>query len=149
MKPITILVLFSLEAARIYRLRGLPGLKSDQELKEGYHWNLKDFDTRAEANAYREGLNEASGWNQIEVDEVPTAGGTLRTLFSEDVDEIAAAIWDAAKHAGAPIVINGKPVETTGILYEYNHHNGTEYNKRSYAKSKAIEMAKHLLTKHK
>jgi hypothetical protein len=32
------------------------------DLKQGHDWNLKEFDTKAEAIAYAEGIEDANGW---------------------------------------------------------------------------------------
>lgn len=35
----------------------------DHEFEEGYDYDIKEFDTVAEANAYVRGINDANGWS--------------------------------------------------------------------------------------
>jgi len=62
-KTFKVLAAFSQEASLLLDTDNVQELLDSEDLKQGVHWDLKEFETKAEAIAYIDGINDANGWS--------------------------------------------------------------------------------------
>jgi hypothetical protein len=62
-KTFNVLAAFSQEASLLLDTDRIQELVDSEELTKGIHWDIKEFDTKAEALAYINGIDDANGWN--------------------------------------------------------------------------------------
>ncbi len=58
-----LLVCWSREACYIYDKKGLKGLKVKKDIKKGGEWDMYEFKTRAEREAFCNGADLSNGWD--------------------------------------------------------------------------------------
>jgi len=68
-KVFRVLALFSNQASLMFDVFDLPATNVEEfiaehapDLKQDYDWSIVEFETKAEAKAYVQGVNDANGW---------------------------------------------------------------------------------------
>jgi len=61
-KTFKVLATFSQEASLLLDTENVQDLLDSDDLTQGVHWDVKEFETKAEAIAYIDGINDANGW---------------------------------------------------------------------------------------
>lgn len=62
-KVFKVFVTFSQEASLALDLGTILDLIESNKLQRGYDWEIKEFDSKPEAEAYIEGILDANGWS--------------------------------------------------------------------------------------
>ena len=60
---IKVFITFSEEASSMLEETNQASVMESSDLQRGYDWDIKEFNSEAESEAYIQGINDASGWN--------------------------------------------------------------------------------------
>ena len=58
-----VFITFSEEASSMLEETNQASVMESSDLQRGYDWDIKEFNSEAESEAYIQGINDASGWN--------------------------------------------------------------------------------------